>query len=185
MLRKRHIKPSQVGNRPGYRVSFRHPLKKNKTVTAWLGTRDPIEGEANCRDLEDLCVCQDLWVEPDPLEQLTYHKRAIEIFFGAESAAKAKSWFQAMTEEPEYLELHSYLKNSLGEKEYIQLSKFRWGTLETWLPEKDRPTIIGHFYSILYNGINNRQVALSFQKNNPLPAVSSIETQQIRQKFHF
>ncbi|MCK6471523.1 MAG: tyrosine-type recombinase/integrase [Planctomycetes bacterium] len=83
------IRPGKV--RPGlhnFPVTFRNPLKA-KIVSGSLGTSNEDEAWAICRDLERLCLNEDLWHDPESPRLVAYKPRAVELFFGKDSREAA------------------------------------------------------------------------------------------------
>ncbi|HEY3325197.1 MAG TPA: tyrosine-type recombinase/integrase [Planctomycetota bacterium] len=76
-----HITPKLDPKGKGYRIFFRHPQTK-KPIARGLGTREDIEAQAICRDIEALCSLPQLLQAPYSPELRGYERRAVEVILG-------------------------------------------------------------------------------------------------------
>ncbi|GMV81481.1 MAG: hypothetical protein AMXMBFR7_26650 [Planctomycetota bacterium] len=82
------ITPKPNPGRPGWRVTFRHPVTK-RIVTGGLSTRDESAAVTVCRHLSSLSDRPELWQEPENPVLLGFALRAVELWFGSDSAHAA------------------------------------------------------------------------------------------------
>ncbi|MEK7857020.1 MAG: site-specific integrase, partial [Acidobacteriota bacterium] len=83
----RELNPKRQKN-GGFVVYFRNPLKRGKTVTIGLGTRDEIIARSICRDAVLIFNNEDVLFHPTPEKIVGYDPLAVKMVFGEEKAAR-------------------------------------------------------------------------------------------------
>jgi hypothetical protein len=87
------LTPKQQADRPGFRVTFRHPATK-KLICAGLGTADSLTADAICRDIESIFADSTLLEDGKSPRLAVYHKRAREVIFGKKMADAVEAQIQ-------------------------------------------------------------------------------------------
>lgn len=83
----RELNPKRQKN-GGFVVYFRNPLRRGKTVTVGLGTRDEIIARSICRDAVLIFNNEDVLLHPTPEKIVGYDPLAVKMVFGEEMAAR-------------------------------------------------------------------------------------------------
>jgi hypothetical protein len=78
-LNRRYFQPYRGGERPGFRITYTHPVLK-KQITRGLGTRDQTEAERLAQQVRELCEDSTLWDKTNPKLPLL-DIRALAAFF--------------------------------------------------------------------------------------------------------